>query len=130
MASTPGNYWKLLEIYCPPGKNSRKIKKKEYLLENAWNLCFYSVLSLVAIFFQLLFGCPLANFGSLLRGQPHSPDVNLCVLHFWPEGHRELHIEVGSLSPGECLVGNELGTFRFLLQHLNPLGYFPEKLET
>ena len=40
-------------------------------------------------FFKLLFGCPTANFGPLSRGQPHSPDVNHCVLHIRPEGHRE-----------------------------------------
>ena len=40
-------------------------------------------------FFKLLFGCPKAKFGLLLRGQPHSPDVNHCVLHFRPEDHWE-----------------------------------------
>ena len=30
----------------------------------------------------LLFGCPMANFGPLLRGQPHSPDVNHCVFTY------------------------------------------------
>lgn len=28
----------------------------------------------------LLFDCPTANFGSLVRGKSHPPDVNLCVL--------------------------------------------------
>ena len=65
----------------------------------------------------------MANFGPLSRGQPHSPDVNHCVLHFRPEGHREPHNEVGSLSPAEHLVGFELETFQFLLQCLNPLGH-------
>ena len=32
----------------------------------------------IAIFY-LLFGCLKTNFGSLSRGQPHSPDVNHCV---------------------------------------------------
>ena len=27
----------------------------------------------------LLFGCPIASFGPLSRGQPHSSDVNPCV---------------------------------------------------
>ena len=67
----------------------------------------------------------MANFGPLSRGQPHSPDVNHCVLHFQPEGHREPCNEVGSLSPPECLVGIEPGTFQFLLQRLNPLGHSP-----
>ena len=46
-------------------------------------------------FFKLLFGCPTANFGPLSRGQPHSPDVNHCVLHFRPEGHRSLVMRLG-----------------------------------
>ena len=39
-----------------------------------------------------------------------------------PEGHREPRNEVGSLSPAERLADFEPGTFRFLLQYLNPLG--------
>ena len=52
----------------------------------------------LAWFFKknLLFGCPMANFGPF-----------------------------GSLSPAKHLVGFELGTFRFLLQRLNPLGHSP-----
>ena len=61
----------------------------------------------------MLFGCPTANFGILSRGQPHSPDVNHCILHIQPEGHREPRSEVGSLSPAEPLVGFELVTFQF-----------------
>ena len=65
----------------------------------------------MVVVFSLLFGCPTTNFGKLLRGQPHSPHVNHCVLHFQPEGHQEPHKEVGSLSLAECLVGLEPGTF-------------------
>ena len=68
----------------------------------------------------------MANFGPLSRGQPHSPDVNHCVLHFRPEGHREPRSEVGSLSPAERLLGFEPGNFRFLQQRLNPLGHSPQ----
>ena len=71
----------------------------------------------------------MANFGPLSRGQPHSPDVNYCVLHFQPEGHQEPHSEVGSLSLAEHLVGFEPGTLRFLLQCLNPLGHSPVNCE-
>ena len=67
----------------------------------------------------------MANFGLLSRVQPHSPDVNHCVLHFRPEGHWEPRGEVGSLSPAKCLVGFEPGTFQFLLQCLNPLIHSP-----
>ena len=75
------------------------------------------------VFFYLLFGFPTANFGPLSRGQPHSSNVNHCSLHFQPQGHREPRNKVGSQSPAEHLVGFEPGTFRFLLQHLNPLGH-------
>ena len=63
--------------------------------------------------FKLFFGCATANFGTLFRGQPHSPDVNHCVIQFQPEGVRELRNEVGSLSPAKHLVGFEQGIFRF-----------------
>ena len=76
-------------------------------------------------FFQRLFGCPTANFGPLSRGQPHSPNLNHCVLHSRPEGHQEPRNEVESLSLVEHLLGFEPGTLRFLLQHLNPLGHSP-----
>ena len=73
----------------------------------------------------------MANFGPLSRGPPHSPDVNHCVLHFRPGGHREPRNEVGSLSPVEHLVGIEPGTFRFSLQRLNPLGHlWPDPMKT
>ena len=35
-----------------------------------------------------------------------------------------------SLSPVECLVGFEPGTFRFLLQRLNPLSHSPQSLKS
>ena len=65
-------------------------------------------------FFKLLFGCPMANFEPLLRRQPHWPNVNHCVF------------EVGSLSPAECLIGFETGTFWCWLKCLNPLGHSPQ----
>ena len=80
-------------------------------------------------FFKLLFGCPTANFWPFSRGQPHSPDVNHWVFTFFEPrvGHWEPRKEVGSLSPTERLVGFEPGTFRFLLQHLYPLGHSPTR---
>ena len=69
----------------------------------------------------------MANFGPLSRGQPHSPDVNHCILHFHPEGHREPHNKVGLLSLAKQLVGFELGTFQFL-QCLNSLSHSPQLL--
>ena len=90
-----------------------------------WNT-FFDQFILNSLFFKLLFDCPMANFGSLLRGQPCSPDVNHSVLHFWPEGQRESCNEVGFLSLAKCLVGFEVGSFQFLLR-LNPLGHSPQK---
>ena len=44
-------------------------------------------------------------------------------LHIWPKGHWEPRNEVESLSADERLGEFETGTFRFWLQHLNPLGH-------
>ena len=52
-------------------------------------------------FFSFFFNCYLA---------PH-PMLITAFLHIRPEGHREPLSEVGSLSPAECLVGFEPGTF-------------------
>ena len=62
---------------------------------------------------SLLFGCPTANFRPLSRGQPHSPDVNHCVLHFRPEDHGEPRNEVGSLSPASHIFNQ----YNFYLVH-------------
>ena len=77
-------------------------------------------------FLKLLFGCPTDNFGSLLRGQPHSPNVNHCLLHFRPEGLRESRNDIASLNLTERLEGFKLISFQFLLP-LNPLGHSPQK---
>ena len=81
---------------------------------------------LADLFFKLLFGCPTTNFGPLLRRKPHSPNVNHCVLHIRPEGHREPRYEVGSLNPAKCLTWFDPGTFRFWLQCLTPLSHSPQ----
>ena len=67
----------------------------------------------------------MANFGPLSRVQPHSLDVNHCVLHFRPKGHWDPRGKVGSLSLSKCLVGFEPGSFEFLVQCLNPLIHSP-----
>ena len=59
---------------------------------------------------DLLFDCPMVNFGPLLRGQPHSPNVNHYTLSNL-QGHQELRKGVGFLSLAEHLVGFELGKF-------------------
>ena len=47
-----------------------------------YSLYFSFLLQCSGAFFLLLIGCPMANFGPFTKGQPHSPDVNHCVLHF------------------------------------------------
>ena len=67
----------------------------------------------------------MANFGSLLRRQPHLSNVSHLLLHIRPKGHRKAHDKVGSLSLAKCLLGFEPGTFWFWSQCLNPLGLSP-----
>ena len=74
-------------------------------------------------FFLSAIWLPHSQLWDFIKGQFHSPNVNHCSLHFRPEGHREPCNKVGSLSPAEHLVGFEPRTFRFLLQHVNPLGH-------
>ena len=111
------NWWYILTV------NWRKIGFVRLLCQQFWKIIF----RFKVFFFKLLLGCPTANFGPLSRGQPHSSDVNHCVFHFRPEGHQEPRSEVGFLSPAEHLLRFEPGTFRFLLQRLNPLGHSPLK---
>ena len=78
-------------------------------------------------FFKTAVWLPHGQLWAIIEGQPHPPNVNRCVLHFRPEGHWKPRNKVGSLSPAERLVGIELGTFRFLLQRLNPLGHLSQR---
>ena len=59
------------------------------------------------------------------RGKASITHVHHCVLHFRPEEHWEPRNEASSLSPAGRLMRFEPGTFRFLLQRLNPLGHSP-----
>ena len=63
--------------------------------------------SLLSLFFNLLFGCPTAKFGLLLRGQPKSSDVR-----------EEPGNEIGCLSSTKRLVEFDLGLSRFDLSAL------------
>ena len=54
--------------------------------------------------------------------------ITAFFIHIRPEGHRGPRNKVGSLSPAERLVGFEPGTFRFILQRLNPLGHYGIKV--
>ena len=78
-----------------------------------WNLTFF-------------FNCHLAVPWPTLGHSQGDSLTNLMLITAFeqvrPEGHREPHNEVGSLSPAERPAGFEQGTFQFWFQHLNPLG--------
>ena len=57
-----------------------------------------------------------------------NPMLITAFVHPRPKGYREPRNEVGSLSPAERLAVFEPGTFRFLLQRLNPLALSPRAL--
>ena len=67
----------------------------------------------IFFFFNCCLAAPRPTSGHYRWGQSHSPDVNHCISHIRPEGHREPRSEVGSLSQAERLAGFEPGTFRF-----------------
>ena len=79
------------------------------------------------IFLNCYLAAPRPSLGYYRGGSLTHPMLIACVLHIRPEGRREPRSGVGSLSPAECLVGFEPGTFRFWSQHLNPLGHSPVK---
>ena len=60
------------------------------------------------------------QLGSLL-GQPNSPDVNHCVIQFWPVGHREPRSEIGP----DAMAERHFPTL-ILSQRLNTLGHSPQ----
>ena len=77
-------------------------------------------------FFNCYLAAPRPTLGHYRGDSLTHPMLITAFLHFRPEGHREPRSKVGSLSPAEHLVGFEPGIFRFLLQHLNPLGHSPQ----
>ena len=89
------------------------------------------VLFIVAVFcffFNYYLAAPRPTLGHSQGDSLINPMLITVFVHIWPEGHRELPNDVGSLSLAERLAGFEPGTFRFLLQHLNPLGHSPPGL--
>ena len=103
--------------------------KKNYSM--SWDINFEGFRSQLGQknFFKTAIWLPHGQLWAIIEGQPHPSNVNQCVLHFRPEGRREPRNKVGSLSPAEHLLGIELGTCRFLLQRLKPLGHSPQSLE-
>ena len=50
----------------------------------------------IITFFSFLFVIWLTHgrLWTIIEGQLHSPDVNQCVIHFWPKSHRESRNEL------------------------------------
>ena len=78
-------------------------------------------------FFNCYLTAPRSTLGHFFGENLTHPMLITAFLHFRAEGHREPRNEFGSLSQAELLVVFEPGTFRFLLQRLNPLGHSPRK---
>ena len=78
-------------------------------------------------FFNCYLAAPRPTLGHFWGDNLTHPMLITAFLHFRAEGHREPRNEFGSLSQAEFLVVFEPGTFRFLLQRLNPLGHSPRK---
>ena len=75
-----------------------------FRLKNHW---------ILSAFFNCYLAAPQPTLGHYQGGSLTHPMLITCILHIWPEGQRESHSEVGSLSPSEHLVGFEPGTLRF-----------------
>ena len=81
------------------------------------------------LFFNCYLAAPRPTLGHSQGDSFTNPMLITAFVHIRPEGHQEPPNEVGSLSPAERLAGFEAGTFRFLLQRLNPLDHSPQKYE-
>ena len=55
------------------------VKLNHFIFQEFYYIC--------KLYLQL--GCPMTNFGLLLRWQPHSPDIYHYILlcNFWPKSH-------------------------------------------
>ena len=84
----------------------------------------------ILFIYYFLFGCPTANFGSLLRGQPDSHDFSITFL---TKGQRDPRFK-GSLTrtymllgSAEYLVGVWTGNICICSQCIHPLGQLPKR---
>ena len=113
------------EYNTVPHQKQRKVFSVD--VKNNFNMSCVDKSHTCAFFLNCYLAAPRPTLGHF-RGDSLTHLMLITVfLHFWPEDHREPCNEVGSLSPAERLVGFEPGTFRFLLQGLNSLGYSPRK---
>ena len=100
------------------------LRKWQSLLNRAVKLV--NNVRIIFFVFNCYLAAPQPTLGHYRGGSLTHPMLITCVLHIWPEGHREPRNKVGSLSPVERLVGFEPGTFRFWSKPLNPLGHSPQ----
>ena len=77
-------------------------------------------------FFNCYLAAPWPTLGHSWRDSLTNPMlITAFFVHIQPTGHQEHCNKVGSLSPAKRIVGFELGTFQFIMQHLNSLGHSP-----
>ena len=79
----------------------------------------------IFFFFNCYLAVPRPTLGHSQGDSLTNPMLITAFAHIQPEGHQEPRNKVGFLSLAEHLAGFEPGTFRFLLQCLNPLGHSP-----
>ena len=55
-------------------------------------------------FFLTAIWLPYGRLWAIIEGQPHSPDVTLCVLHFRPDPMVTGSLKITSVKPEDCLT--------------------------
>ena len=75
------------------------------IMIHLYKIHIFITLSFRTFVFLSVIWLPHGKLWAIIEGQPHSPDVNHCVIQFQPKGHRDLRKEVGTLRSAERLVG-------------------------
>ena len=93
-----------------------------------WNLLTINIsLTCDNFFFSNSFlSVPRPTLGHSQGDSLTNPMLITAFVHILPEGHQEPRSKVGSLSPAKHLADFEPGTFRLLMQRLNPPGHSPQ----
>ena len=74
---------------------------------------FFLMSSVFLFIYYVLFGCPMANFGPLLRAQSPRPILITAFMSSYPKSHWEPPNKIGFLNPAKRLVELEPGIFWF-----------------
>ena len=99
---------------------------KKYCRQIGLSCCFFFFV--LFCFFNCYLALPRPTLGHSQRDSLTNPMLIMAFVHVRSIGHQESRNKVDSLSPAKHLASFEPETFRFWLQHLNPLGHSPQKL--